>query len=101
MDDFLSQLLKPIFIFIIGLLIGIFKAYTKQSVLSRKGELLSYHQYLKKTSFLDILNNVYFGRFIRIRNANGHYRNIPKSIDYWIICGRSCLYFHDLGGGPY
>jgi ABC-type dipeptide/oligopeptide/nickel transport system permease component len=55
MDDFLSQLLKPIFIFIIGLLIGIFKAYTKQSVLSRKGELLSYHQYLKKPVFWTFL----------------------------------------------
>lgn len=48
MDDFLTELAKPFFIFLFGALIGIIKAWLRKSPISKKEEFLNYHRYLKQ-----------------------------------------------------
>lgn len=48
MADFLTEVSKPLFIFLVGALIGVVKAWLRKSPISKKEEFLNYHRYLKK-----------------------------------------------------
>ena len=51
MESFLQELIKPFILFGIGFLIGLAKAHLRKSPLSKKEELIRYHNYLKKPVF--------------------------------------------------
>lgn len=52
MDNFPEELSKPLMLIIFTFLIGVVKAFLRKSPLSKKDELIKYHQYLKKPVIL-------------------------------------------------
>lgn len=48
MEDFQTELLKPVFLFVLGFIMGVIKAFLRKSPLSKKEEFIEYHKYLKK-----------------------------------------------------